>query len=323
MRTNLLLIISVILFLGFNIKAQNLENNSFENWVDDFDANGDFLYQELGGYWTTNNLVSTVNSETTPFVTPETERVQDGDRAIRLESNFLVGFGGGLPVGALAGVGEFELNFANQFESYIEGKPFTSRPTQLTGYYIYEPVDIDDEGTIVEDECEIYTYLTKYSNNKRDTLGVAYFSSKETVSDYQYLQIPFEYTSEEAPDTMFTVFAASKAAAPPLYYAGIGTVLIVDNFNLSYDPVNISAPLVPLYEMNLYPNPVADYLQLDIDHNSVLDFELFSMDGKSVLKETILTKQHIFNIQHLTSGTYVYRISENEKTVAGGQVSVK
>lgn len=321
---NKLLLVTIIIIFSFQkTTAQNLENGSFENWVDDFDAQGNFVYEELGGYWATNNLVSTINSETTPFVLPETERVQQGSRAIRLQSGFLVGFGGGIPVGGLVGVGGFELNIANQFESYIEGKPFTSRPTALTGYYIYEPVDIDDEGTIINDECEIYTYLTKWNSGKRDTLGVAYFSSKETFNDYQYLEIPFDYYSEATPDTMFTVFATSKAAAPPLYHAGIGTVLIVDNFNFSYDPVGIAAPIVPLYDMNIYPNPTTDFIQLDIDHNTLLDFALFGIDGKVVLESIISTQQHNIDVRDLASGTYIYQIKEGNTTVAGGQIVVK
>lgn len=313
-----------LLFSTINIIAQNLENNSFENWSIVNAADGSFLYEELDGYWVSNNLVSTINSETNPFVTRETNLVQDGENSIRLESGFLVGFGGGLPVGAVCGVGEFELNFIDQANSYKPGMPFTSRPEMLSGYYIYQPVDIDDEGTIIKDACEIYTYLTKFNTNtnKRDTLGVAYFSTEASNSEFEFLQIPFEYYSTETPDTMFTVFAASKAAAPPLYHAGIGTTLIIDNFELDYE-TGISAPLVPLYEVNVFPNPAQDFLQVAVNTAKEMSFTIFNIEGKKLKTAYLNGNENTIDIRELMQGMYVYQIHEAGKVVAGGQFQVK
>ncbi len=314
-------IILLVCIFQFSI-AQDLENSSFENWEDFFDVNGNFLYEEPSDYWATNNLVSTINSETGPFVTRETERVQEGNSALKLVSGYLTGFGGGLPVGALCGVGEFNLNFADQFKSYAPGMPFTAQPETLTGYFIYEPVDIEDEGTIIKDACEIYTYLTKFSNNKRDTLAVAYYSTEDTFSDFQYLEIPFEYFSTEIPDSMFTVFAASKLAAPPLYYAGIGSTLIVDNFSFDYN-VGISTPVVPLYEINVFPNPTSNFITFKFEENKNFELSIFNTEGKLITKTNISIVNNTIDTSCFSEGNYFYTINEQGKTVAGGQFLVK
>ena len=65
----------------------------------------------------------------------------------------------------------------------------------------------------------------------------------------------------------------------------------------------------PVLEFEIYPNPASDILNIDFDGEFSL--ELFSMDGKSILKSS----ENTINTSNLNSGQYVVRLqSENQSS---------
>jgi hypothetical protein len=69
----------------------------------------------------------------------------------------------------------------------------------------------------------------------------------------------------------------------------------------SVDPVNLKIS-------KIYPNPVSDYLMIDIEsNNSQVKFELFDICGNKILSKEILSSERI-NVRGLKSGLYFYNI---------------
>lgn len=308
--------LSCLATLGLQAQDTPLVNADFEQW-DTIRATttGEILYFNPAGPWTTNNLVSTLNADTPPFVAPETARVHSGSFAIRNQSGTL----GTLPVGALTGIGDFELDFVDQFNSYKPGTPFTGRPDYLRGHFIYEPVDGDG--------CDIYVVLQNNCNaeNQCDTLGAGIFTTFETVSDYQEILIPISYTSDAQPERMFVVFAASRAAAPPAYIAGNGTLLIVDDFEFVYgDPNGVAIPIMSEYAVEVFPNPATDYLTVDRADSELLQLRLFNFEGRELARHELSSASERIPIGNLPAAGYLFQlVDDQERVVAGGRFMVE
>ena len=110
------------------------------------------------------------------------------------------------------------------------GVPVTDMPTHLKGFYKYFP-----QGG---DTCAIGIGLTKYQNGVRDSIGLGYFSEKNTVSDWTPFSAWIDYDTLIQPDTMniLAISTAQEVMTP-------GTVLYVDDLYLDYTVgVNESDP---------------------------------------------------------------------------------
>jgi len=73
-----------------------------------------------------------------------------------------------------------------------------------------------------------------------------------------------------------------------------------------------------LLNILIYPNPLTLGQQLFIDSNSELplQFELFTFQGHSVLKNEVIGKQYL-DLSHVPSGMYVYKIRNQEVEKTG------
>jgi hypothetical protein len=62
--------------------------------------------------------------------------------------------------------------------------------------------------------------------------------------------------------------------------------------------------------ISLYPNPVSTELHIDaqLAENKNMRLELFDINGKILVKETIVPPNHVLNLENYANGTYVLRI---------------
>lgn len=71
------------------------------------------------------------------------------------------------------------------------------------------------------------------------------------------------------------------------------------------------------YNISIYPNPVTDYLLIDLKANySQANFELFDIHGRRILSKEI-TSGELMNIQGLKRGIYFYNILINGNKQSG------
>ena len=152
--------------------------------------------------------------------------------------------------GKVAGVGA-ELDW---------GVPFSSRPLALRGYYKYSPKTInmaespysDMKGKT--DVCQIVMFLTDWSSTFRiktsDKVFVNYDTdpgiiafgalySDRTDSEYVKFTIPLVYRSlDRIPN--YVVIAGAASRYGDYFTGGVGSVLLLDEFELVYDPAELT-----------------------------------------------------------------------------------
>ena len=76
-------------------------------------------------------------------------------------------------------------------------------------------------------------------------------------------------------------------------------------------------------QCTVYPNPVTDYLLLNIDDNIVqeylqtskLSYQLFDTKGQVIATNKIKTTKTKIEMNNLTQGNYLLRIVENDKAI--------
>jgi len=221
---------------------------------DDWEQNGKSWY--LGGkgnYWDSGNDGANSLSAVNPTA-PEYDNIIGGTAAAKLESKYVViAFAAGnIYTGSFGGVDGLgaSLNF---------GKPYTGRPTKMSGYYMYQPKTIDRAKAPYEnlkgeqDMCSIYIALTDWdgpfeANTNTGTfvdfssdkilaygeLDISRCSPPEPMTEYEQFEIDIVYRDvTRIPKYVLIVASASRYG--DYFTGGVGSTLYIDEFELHFD----------------------------------------------------------------------------------------
>ena len=233
------------------VGAPTVPNLSFDNWYKDNEA-------WMPNSSSSNHVWDSANPGTASLgvcpTTPEESDVVRG-KAARLESSKAMGqfAAGNIYIGKfdkVSGVGA-EIDW---------GYGFNGRPLALRGYYKYNPQTINYtkppytslNGST--DICSIEIYLVNWTamfhiNTARkiflpkdDPSIIAYGAlySDESDSAYKQFTIPIEYRRTNEIPT-YVVIACSASRYADYFTGGEGSVLKVDEFELVYDPAELTA----------------------------------------------------------------------------------
>ncbi|MGM9736350.1 MAG: DUF4493 domain-containing protein [Candidatus Cryptobacteroides sp.] len=224
--------------------AETLHNLSFDNWS----SNDKMPDAEGYAIW------DSANSAGAATTTSPTDDAVSG-KAARLESVTAFGLmaAGNIFTGqfvGLAGLGA-ELDW---------GVPFTSRPIALRGYYKYAPKTIDKtrdpytDKAGQTDESQILIFLTDWStafrvntskktfvdlDNDAGIIALGQLNSSDTDSGYVKFTLPLVYRDRSRIPT-YIVIAAASSRYGDYFTGGVGSVLQIDEFELVYDPAELT-----------------------------------------------------------------------------------
>lgn len=223
--------------------AGTIHNLNFDSWSD---SN---KYPNALGY----NIWDSANSSgATTTTTPSDDAVKG--KAARLESvtAFSMLAAGNIFTGKfveLAGLGA-KLDW---------GTPFTSRPLALRGYYKYSPKAIDKVKDPYKDlkgqmdQSQIIIFLADWdqpfrvNTDDKDFVNVdtdsgiiahAQINSSESNSGYVKFTLPLVYRNNRIPK--YLVIACASSRYGDYFTGGKGSVLFVDEFELIYDPAELT-----------------------------------------------------------------------------------
>lgn len=247
----------------FTTETQNkVPNLSFDNWVKD----GKHYYANASMdavFWDSGNVGANTLSEKNP-TRPEESDVVKG-KAARLGSITTAGqfAAGSLFTGAFGSATLTPLGARLNF-----GRPFTERPSQLTGYFKYTPgtithtkKDFIKKGTD-RDSCSIYILLADWSApfavntgedqfvNINDKSIIAYgelpkvkLSPANAMTQYEKFTIDLLYRDlTRKPTYILIVCSASKYGD---YFTGsTSSVLLLDEFDLIYGEPKIDTAYI-------------------------------------------------------------------------------
>ncbi len=237
--------------------AATIPNLSFDNWY----LNGKAWMPNSSA---DNYVWDTANPGTAelPFgvsyvpTTPEEADVVKG-KAARLETMLANVLG----VKKLAAGNIYTGNFVKVAGVGAElkwGVPFTGRPLALRGYMKYAPKAIDKAEGIHTDKigqtdyAQIQMFLTDWteqflistSDNKfvdfssGAIIARGEFHTNETHGGYVKFTIPLEYRNGRIPT--YAVISAAASMYGDYFTGGVGSVLLLDEFELVYDPAELT-----------------------------------------------------------------------------------
>jgi hypothetical protein len=225
--------------------AENLVNLNFDSW-----SNGD-KYPNPDGV----TIWDSANSSGAAVTTSPSDDAVKG-HAARLESVSAFGMlaAGNIFTGSfvgLAGLGA-ELDW---------GTPFTGRPLAMRGYYKYSPKAIDKVKDPYKDmmgkpdQCQILVFLTDWDKpfrvntntkqfvdleNDPGIIALGQINSSKVDDGYVSFTLPIVYRSNTRIPKYIVVTGASSRYGD-YFTGGRGSVLMMDEFELIYDPAELTA----------------------------------------------------------------------------------
>lgn len=221
-------------------------------------------YNKGDVFWDTSNTGANSAGELNP-TNSATDLVISGTKAARLESKLV----DAVIIKAFAAASLYTGSFGDASMDMTArinfGRPFTSRPVALHGYYQYTPANVTQVGgnlpsdaTVSEgspDQCAIYIALSKksYVINNGDvssfidfegddniiaygTIEGDYVTESNAQNGYKEFTIPLQYKESqfgETPTHIILVCSASKYG--DYMTGGVGSTLYVDDFSFVYD----------------------------------------------------------------------------------------
>jgi hypothetical protein len=185
------------------------------------------------------------------------------------------------------------------------GVPVVDIPTHLKGYYKYFPKG--------GDSCVIGIGLTKTAGGVQDTIGVGYFSTKDTVPDWTPFSAWIAYENTTQPDSM-NIIAMSTAQE----VMTVGTTLYVDELYLDYT-VGTNAK-DPSAGIDIYNDPETRRLMLffTFPEPENTGIRLFDMTGKIVSDlpaEKLKNDRRVISYNGLATGVYLLQVIHGDKVL--------
>lgn len=277
-------------------------NAGFEEWVS-FPN-----YEDPLSWDSPNEEISAIPLFGTTVVTKSTDHYA-GSFSARLETKevFLVG---GVP-GFLT-CGEVYIDLSTLEYVVTGGAPVYDSPTHLKGYYKYLPKG--------GDSCAVgiglfKTFIDTVAGNTTIEVGVGYFSTKDTVSDWTYFSAWIDYYTSDQPDTMniIALSSAQEEMTP-------GSVLFIDDLFLDYT-VNLD-PEDPSAGINIYHDKETRRVLvfLDFEETERVRTTLYSMTGQPVVslcEEPVGKGKMIVHYSHVPPGIYILEVIHNGKRYVG------
>lgn len=231
--------------------ATPLENGSFDDWSSEVATNGT-LWQpwSTSSFWDTGNRGATSIADSNSVPTSET--CNGTGKAASLETKWIVMK---LAAGNIFTGSYVRTDGTNGVLSF--GREFSSFPSKLRINYKYTSATIDKIGEDAlsylkgqSDSCHIYIALTDWDQpleirtrpserqlfDKNDSHVIAYAEYISGNSDSQYQQkdlvLDYRYTNR-TPKYILVVASASKYG--DYFTGGVGSKLLIDNFELVYE----------------------------------------------------------------------------------------
>lgn len=229
------------LFLSVAATAQTqLPNSSFEDMTpitvdrSSYAPPGSTInYDSLHNGWVSGNEIfknPAFGTATDELFAQDTSDASAGSHALLMRTHITTSTS--IVATGNTGLGIFEFNPSNPFNSVKQGMPFADRPDNFEFDYKY----YNNMG----DSCQAMAVLTVWNatNMERDTVGIANWVSTSEITTWTTQTVPFTYLTSDMPDTVSVLFLSSKGgfvesfAETPV--GQDGATFIVDNLNMDY-----------------------------------------------------------------------------------------
>lgn len=269
-------------------------NGDFEDWEE--------FSSEEPDDWFTSNILSLAVGE---IAVTKTTDSYEGTYAACIESTLTM-FEDTLGLITNGALGE---------DGPIGGMPVDSTPDKLTGYYKYIPVGPDTAlGGLM---------LYHYNENTGNTeLLEEAIIKLPPVDEYTYFEVDVDYFSLPEPDTVNIAFASGNVDEENVY-TGLGSVLFVDDLEITYKPnlVDVKKNEKKITHQ-VYPNPASNKIYIDFQDILKNNISVRVMNSKGTLVyqkkiNPLTSKQLDISVNNFAPGLYFYTIESDSNTYTG------
>ena len=273
MKHIILFTIASFVFTGIYSQTQ-ITNGNFEDWTNN----------EADGWNSSISLIGTL------YTAAQSSDAYQGNSAAELESQSI--FGQFVP--GLITLGEIDIENV----SIKGGIPFTDRPTGISYFFKYAPVNNDTSYMI--------SILTKWNEImlETDTIGMTAYFTSNLIDTYTQVALPYIYNSEDTPDTINIIFLSSG------FTGNTGSTLLIDSVAMEYGTVVSPTLCIPASDTSSIQF-TANWLEIldpaltsySIDISEENDFSSFVSGYENTDAGTNTT----YNV-NISTGLYFYRI---------------
>lgn len=286
-------IIFLLLIVSHQSYTQTLSNLGFEYWE---------VYNSFNnpiGWGTSNFSVISVYSFNP--VTESSENPHSGNSCARLETIEQNIAGDNIKVAGILTLGIFDVDLSTRQAVVKGGVPISNKPTIFSGYYKYSAKGID--------KCIMSVFITKYNTkiNKRDTLGVGYFSSSSN-ENWRLFEAPIDYLLNEDPDSMNIVILSSDTSI-----FETGSTLYIDDLFIDAT-VSSNSNINNYPSIKIFPNPVSSYLTIQSD--AIINLvNIGKPNGVIVYKDPKQDNLKRINVSNFKPGLYFVSVKTNRTQI--------
>lgn len=291
-----------------NAQTPTFPNGGFENnWVQNTCGKGSYWDFSEENFLTTLNSLYELEGEhgDAPLTSFREEDAYEGNYALKMVSNTMTF--GGETIFLPGACGTLEIDFMNV--DCKMGRTFNARPTNVSGYMKYAPVNGDSAAVEV----------TLFKNKKMIGKGKKVFYSE--VSAYSQFIIDINYTTEEIPDSIIFIAAASAnydftSIETLMKCKGQnGSALYLDELYFNA-PTGIKESLISLVNMNIYPNPSAEQINIQLEKFVNGNIAIYDQLGRKVFEQNIDSQSINVNVSDFASGMYIVNLTAKDKVIA-------
>lgn len=128
-----------------------------------------------------------------------------------------------------------------------------------------------------------------------------------------YQPVPPKWNEE-----MFSYNSTEIDAFKSMYQSSDGRPSLVAEAALGDIAIGIDEPKL---QMDVYPNPFSDYVVVQYQGKDVVNFTLYDVTGKLMLKQSMQSGQKVnLSLQGIKPGVYLYQLLKGDKPVRAGKL---
>lgn len=189
-----------------------------------------------------------------------------------------------------------------------DGKPYFERPDSIVGWYKYNPVSTDN-GYV---QVMLLDTGSAYAGSV-DTVAYTKHDFMDQKTQWTRFSTAINYRNASQPNLCAILFNSSWGNGNN-NEAFVGSELIIDDIEMVFNSTGIDDVVDPT-EWSVYPNPVADFVNVSIGREGVAGLEILDITGKTVLSQVVSGASRSIDLTFLTEGIYLYQLTTTKGMV--------
>jgi hypothetical protein len=311
MKKIITLVFFVICSIAYSYGQQNVYGGDFEHWK----LNTKWHYYEPdSSMFKTLNILDSVGNGIAVY---PCDTAHSGSHSVRLVTHEITI----LTILVPGVIGNLKINWLT-FNAVL-GIPYpygTTLPLRFSGFYKSYPIDNDSSAAVL--------LLSKWNTgtHKRDTIAynrLSFHGIVDTWTSFDTAVTYFDHTN--LPDTITFLLLSSAGFNTVNMQNCVGTVgsqALFDDINLT--GVNgFPLMLMPAVKVKLSPNPSSTSMKIDLGSDIENGyFEVYDSQAKFIRRISISGTSGQINVNDLSSGSYLYKLTQGSKLLNSGKFIV-